>query len=258
MDNINEYLSAVDGLMLSDLIAILWFGIAWTMHVQFGKGILKHKRMLFYMVKLQRLEWMKQMLRHNNRITDMTAIGNLMRSIAFFASTSIFIALALGTMLTYKDAAAEVLAALPFTAELSAVMWDIKIGLMTLVFVYAFFKFTWSLRQYNFVCIFICALPMPDEIPEKHEEIASQGCDLMNNAGRHFTLGIRTYYFGVATFCWIINPWAFIFATTAVILTIYRQEFRSRAFAAFSNITTSNTLKHSKATKSSDPFADGK
>ena len=41
------------------------------------------------------------------------------------------------------------MAELPFTARTSALVLDLKRVLLTGVFVYAFFRFTWSLRQYS-------------------------------------------------------------------------------------------------------------
>ena len=222
-----NFLDYLEGFTKFDLIAIIWFMVAWAAHVLFGRGVFKEHKTLFSVVKEQRMVWMQRMMQKDNRITDITALGNLMRSIAFFASTSILIALGMATMLTYQEAAVDILANIPFVPTTTDLMWEIKIAMLTLIFIYAFFKFTWSLRTYNYVCIFVCGLPLPTEETETHESLTLKGCLLMNNAGRHFTLGIRTYYFGVAAFCWIIHPIAFILATFAVLIVIYRQEFRS-------------------------------
>ena len=94
-------------------------------------------------------------------------------------------------------------------------------------FVYAFFKFTWSLRQYNYACILVGAAPFPNENIGKHEEFAKRAGDLIANAGRHFNMALRAYYFGLATISWFIHSGIFIVMTLWVVLVIFRREFRS-------------------------------
>ena len=38
-------------------------------------------------------------------------------------------------------------------------VFDLKVALLTAVFVFAFFRFTWSLRQYTFGAILVGAAP---------------------------------------------------------------------------------------------------
>jgi len=98
---------------------------------------------------------------------------------------------------------------------------------MAWIFVYAFFKFTWSLRQYNYACILVGAAPFPNENIGKHEEFAKRAGDLIANAGRHFNMALRAYYFGLATISWFIHSGIFIVMTLWVVLVIFRREFRS-------------------------------
>ncbi len=213
---------------LIDLIALLWLGTAWVGYNMLATKVGTRRGNLLTQIDHYNSVWMNRMLMRENRITDLTAIANLQRSISFFASTSILLQIGLVTMLGYGEQALKVIETVPFAAHSTAFLWEFKIFLLMIVFIYAFFKFTWSLRQYNYASIYLCAAPMPLEAPDTHAEWADRGQRLLTNAARHFNLGMRAYYYGLAIFAWFIHGWAFVAATTLVIYVLYRREFVSR------------------------------
>ena len=54
-----------------------------------------------------------------------------------------------------------VLAELPFAVESPPLLWDLKVLLLVVLFVYAFFKFTWAFRHYNYCLILLGAYRRP-------------------------------------------------------------------------------------------------
>ncbi|MDE3061360.1 MAG: DUF599 family protein, partial [Pseudomonadota bacterium] len=62
---------------------------------------------------------------------------------------------------------------------------------------------------------------------ETHDAIAAKGSYLVGNAARHFNLGLRAYYFGMAALAWFVNPYLFMAATAWVIFVTHRREYRS-------------------------------
>ena len=132
-----------------DLTAFALFVFSWFAYTLYADSGRRRTGSLLGTMNEYRHAWMQQMLTRDNRMVDSGLIGNLLRSIAFFANTSIFILIGLITMLGYRDDALTILNAIPFTAETSVVAWELKIFLLVVIFVYAFFKYTWSLRQYN-------------------------------------------------------------------------------------------------------------
>src|SRR5678816_1501605 len=91
-------------------------------------------------------EWIARMVERDNRMLDVNVMRNLTRSSQFFASTTMLILGALVALMGYAEKAAGVLAELPFTQQVSERVWELKILLLVLIFVYAFFKFSWSRR----------------------------------------------------------------------------------------------------------------
>ena len=49
---------------------------------------------------------------------------------------------------------------LPFTKQGPERFWDIKILLLTSIFMFAFFKFTWSLRLFHFCSVMVGGAPI--------------------------------------------------------------------------------------------------
>jgi uncharacterized membrane protein len=172
-----------------------------------------------------RRRWMIAALPRENRIADIAAIGNLMSSVSFLATTSILILGGLVAMMAAPDLGRRVVAALPWATVPDEAMWEIKIGLLLLIFVNAFFELTWSLRQFNYLSILVMGMPR-DEAAVAAAEAAAQ---LANRGARHFNTGLRSYYFGLAALAWIVHPLALVAASLLVLRELHRREFRSAA-----------------------------
>lgn len=171
-----------------------------------------------------RRRWMLALLNRENRISDTSIIGNLMNSTGFLANTSIFILAGLVALLGSPDLGRRVLAALPFAeAPASDIAWELRIALLVLIFVRAFFELTWALRQFNYCSIVVGGIGMGADFTPQAEMAAK----VANRAARHFNTGLRAYYFGLAALAWIIHPLALILASLLVLRELHRREFRS-------------------------------
>lgn len=211
---------------LADLIAPAWFLVVWLGYAWFADRD-RNVHNLNTVMRDYRLLWMQRMLDREVRMVDTQILGNLMRSMSFFASTTLFIIAGLLAVLGARNEAMAVLQELPFTVDSSAVIWDLKVLLLIAVFVYAFFKFTWAFRHYNYCLILIGAVPAYDKLDEECRLIAERAARIATSTGRHFNRGIRAYYFGLAALGWFLHPWIFVVLTGWVALVLYRREHRS-------------------------------
>ena len=212
---------------LQDMLALLFFLACWMGYSYYSKHQTTHENLLSVTNRF-RLQWMRQMLKRENRSVDAIIIGNLMRSITFSANTTIFILAGLIGMLSYREKVGEIISAIPYAKPMTPVMWEVKIFLLILIFVYAFFKYTWSLRQHNYTSILVAASPLDTELGESHDEHARKAAFLAGNAADHFNNGLRAYYFGLAALAWFIHPHLFMAATAVVVYVIQKREYRSR------------------------------
>lgn len=224
-------------LFLAKLTWVDWLGLAWFVCCWFGyefiveRGWRRHPTLLAEGHRL-RLMWARQMLVRENRIVDAALIGNLVNSVSFYANTSIYIVAGLfatlGTLDQFISAASE----LPFARALSREALELKLILLIGVFVIAYFKFTWSLRQFNVLSIVIGAVPPRDADAAVLERFALRTADVNACAGDDFNRGIRAYYFGMAVLAWMLSAWLFIFATSVIVFVQARREFDSPVLRA--------------------------
>ncbi|MET0049514.1 MAG: DUF599 domain-containing protein [Candidatus Thiodiazotropha sp.] len=213
---------------LLDAFAFLWFLFCWVGYTRFADQRAKQQLTLMSVMNRYRSQWMYEMLHREARIVDSNIVAILSRTTTFLASTTIFILAGLLAVMGTMDTAMAVVGTLSFAVQSSREMWELKLFLLLLVFVYAFFKFTWSMRHFNYLSIMIGAAPGSEALPKWSGRYAERAARVSSNATNTFNRGLRAYYFGLAYLSWFLHPLAFIGAATLVVGVLYRREFRSR------------------------------
>ncbi len=216
-----------------DWVALAAFFSGWAFYAHFAKRRSLTKPSLLALTNRERQRWMLQSTWRDNRVLDGVVVQNLSASPSFFASTTIFIIGGLLAVLGTSDRATELVKELPFAARTSVLVFDLKLVLLTAVFVYAFFRFTWSLRQYTFGALLVAAAPPHDRIQSdaQREAFASRAGQVMGLAAEAFNDGLRAYYFAFAGIGWFFSPWAFMAGTLGVVWILYQREFHSEVLA---------------------------
>ena len=177
------------------------------------------------------------MLTRDNRVGDAALLGNLERNVAFFASSTLLVLAGLVAALGSGEDIVAVTENLPFTMAVNEHGWETKLLLLAVIFVYAFFKFSWSLRQYGFASVLMGRAPMPEELSEEAAlQFSTQAAQVISRAAQAFNLGLRAYYFSLAYLIWFLNPWVFMLASATVVGVLYRREFRSRVLNALGRV----------------------
>jgi uncharacterized membrane protein len=212
-----------------ELAAPLVFLACWVGYWLFADILRLGQRSLMQRMAEYRHAWMFHMLVRDNRMVDVQVVQTLVQNVSFFASSTILIVGGFVAVLGASEQARAIAAEIPFAERSSPLVWDLKILLMVVIFVYAFFKFTWSLRQFNYVAILIGAAPYGHS-PENNR-MASQIATVAGRASDHFNRAMRAYYFGLAALSWFIQSWLFIVCSVLVIGILYRREYRSAVLA---------------------------
>ena len=164
------------------------------------------------------------------RMLDGLITQNLSQTPAFFSSTSIIIIGGLFALLGTTDKAAELVREIPFAQPTPMLVFEFKILVLVSIFVYAFFRFSWSMRQYTFVALVIGAMPPPEEFTNQRfdrQHFAARAGNLVSAAAETFNDGLRAYYFSFAAMAWFFSPLALVMGTALVVLILYGREFRS-------------------------------
>ncbi|MFZ3582974.1 DUF599 domain-containing protein [Loktanella sp. DJP18] len=202
------------------LMVILWIALGWIIeHPPAGRPSVT------VLVAQRRRDWMKVFVTREPRIFDSQILASLRQGTSFFASTSL---LAIGGVLALigntdplRGVAAEVM-----LEETPTLIWQIKLGLVTLFLVTAFLKFVWSNRVFGYCSVLMGAVPQDADHPDAYP-LAAQAGELNVRAAMNFNRGLRAMYFALAALAWLIGAWALIVATVLVAWTIWSREFAS-------------------------------
>ena len=203
---------------------VCWFGYAYVTELKE-----RTSPSLLSAVRIYRREWMLRVIEREQRIMDCYLISTLSNTNTFFASTTLLILGGLIALLGSTDKVINVLATLPFIMPSSSQeSWVLKIMLLIIIFIYAFFKFTLSLRHFTYVSILLGAAPIKGKDSSNScAAFVKRTTGIVSTAGDNFNLGLRSYYFGLAALASFIHPGLFILSTAWVMLILYRREFYS-------------------------------
>jgi uncharacterized membrane protein len=213
-------LTGLDAIALAGFLLLLFGQGRFAMWIGGGRNL----NALMHQV---RRGWMQRMIERPDRIVDAALTGHTVNSLAFFSSTNIIVIAGLFGLLSKAEDAVRVISNWPFVEAMSGDLLELKILGLILVLTYGFFRFTWALRQYNFCCALIGAVPLAKDMHPDGGEIADQISVVLTSALDSFSAGIRCYYFAIAWICWLAGPVALIAATSLIALILFRLQFGS-------------------------------
>ncbi len=203
----------------------LWAGYAWFARVRGQRD-----QSLIATTNAYRVKWMLQTTARDPRMLDGLITQNLSHTPSFFSSTTIIIIGGLFALLGTTDKAAELVREIPFAQPTPMLVFEFKVLVLVGIFVYAFFRFSWSMRQYTFVALVIGAMPPPDTFDkgqQDRQQVAERAGRLVGAAAETFNDGLRAYYFSFAAMAWFFSPLALVLATALVVMILYGREFHS-------------------------------
>ena len=218
-----------------DWLALGLFFASWWGYAHWARQRAQVRPSILATTNQWRRRWMLQATCRENRIVDAAVTQSLSASPSFFASTSILIIGGLLAALGATDKASGLVHEIPFAVRTSVLVFDLKLALLAAIFVHAFFRFTWSLRQYSFGAIIVGAAPEAKQFAaddSQRELFAERAGRVMGLAAETFNDGLRAYYMSFAAVAWFFSAWAFMAATAAVLVVLYRREFRSEVLMA--------------------------
>ena len=120
-----------------DWLAVALFLTGWTGYTQFAHRRSALQPSLLELTNRERRAWMLQSTLRENRVVDGIVVQNLSTPPSFFASTTILIVGALLAVLFTNDKASEFVREVPFAARTSLLVFDLKVVLLTAIFVHA-------------------------------------------------------------------------------------------------------------------------
>jgi len=228
-------LKVVNVLPWPDWLAVIWFFAAWVAYASFARKRGQSEMSVLGVTNHLRHLWMLQTTSRDVRVIDGIVIQSLSTSPSFFASTTILIIGGLLALLGTSERATDLVREIPFAARTSTLVFDLKLILLTGVFIYAFFRFTWALRQYTFGALMVASAPdyrVFERGEASREEFAERAGRIVGLAAETFNDGVRAYYMAFALVGWFFSPLVSALGTAGVIFVLYQREFRSEVLEA--------------------------
>jgi uncharacterized membrane protein len=220
----------MESLSTPDLLAVGFFILAWAAYAITLELTPHGRNSLSAHMNRYREIWIQRTLDREMRMVDMQVMAALQNGTAFFASTTLIAIGASLTLLRSTDELLSVVSVLPIGTKPARMLWEIKSIGLTVIFVYAFFKFAWSYRLFNYVAILLGAMPFPaDRDSEDARTHVLRTAKVFQSAGRHFNRGQRAFFMALGYLGWFAGPWVLFATTTAVVFVLWRRQFDSEA-----------------------------
>ena len=211
---------------LYDVLALIWYLFLWRLYAWVTDDSKFHKETLSYAMHEERRRWMIAMSHRDIRVLDGTIITGLQGSTQFFASTSL---LAIGAGFALMSASDQIITAMEVSTlhiEIEKERFYTKVVVLMVLYAYAFFKFGWAYRLFNYCAIMIAATPEYEH--ELREKKALQAADMNIEASKQFNLGLRTFFMSIPVLAWFGGAWAFALVATWVASVLAIRQFKSR------------------------------
>lgn len=221
---------------LPDILAILASWGAFAAYSWAARRTGARRPSLLSASALARAQWGRSLASRDARIVDSALIASLSNVATFFASTTVVIIGALVALCATPDRIDDLrasLSGLPFALTGARSAFELKVLAVASFFLYAFFKFTWAIRQMNFCAVLVgAAAPAGPAAPDADDPVCSQFALLCTYSASNFNQGLRAHYWAFASCAWLWNPWATLPALAAVAAILWTREFDSRTLRA--------------------------
>ncbi len=225
---------------LVDIFAFFWFICCWFGYAQFARYAARKHNSLSSVLYRYRKEWVRKLSITGMSEVDSELLSSLEKQVSFMGSTSLLILASLVTVLSTSSEMFLNLDNLSFVTEVPLEAIQMKLLLLICIFIYAFFTFSWSIRQYGFCFILFGSSFHTVKYYKEAEDYSAQAANrdyksvakVLDRAAHSYNFGLRAYYFAMAVLAWFINAWVFIAACAVTAWVLYRREFLSSSLQA--------------------------
>ena len=150
-------------------------------------------------------------------------LSNSTMAATFLASTAILVIIGVLTLSGPGDKLSETWHALNLFGSKRPELWLIKLLLLLLDFLVAFFSFSSAIRVFNHVGYMI-SLPTAGTMAKANPAAVTppQVAHHLNRAGGYYRVGMRAYYYSVPLIFWLFGPLYMLLATLGLIIVLRR------------------------------------
>jgi uncharacterized membrane protein len=220
------------GTLLVNLLSVIAFFALWAAYELLFDGPLRRRGSINANMPAIRAAWMARMMERENLIVDSSLIGNSLRTATFFASTTILILAGLVGVFGSSDRIYGAMRSISMIITVDQQLFEWKIALLMAIFAHTFFKFTWAIRQFNYMSALIGSTPKPPPAADEIRRHAERMAVVLGHGIAALNAGFRGYYFAFAALGWIVHPAVLVAGAAFMVLVLARRQLWSPASRA--------------------------
>ena len=165
-----------------------------------------------------RAAWVANVMSEGKDILAVQTLRNSTMAATFLASTAVLLIIGVLTLSSQGDKLEAAWHTLNIFGAKHVELWMIKLLMLTLDLLFAFFSFSMSIRIFNHVGYMINV-----PLAMNHKSITPVHVAIhLNRAGWFYWMGMRAYYFVVPLLFWLFGPHLMVLATIGLVFVLYR------------------------------------
>ena len=169
---------------------------------------------------LSRRLWVEHVMRSNSTkdIMAVQTLRNFIMAPSLMASTAGLLIIGTLTLSGQAENISHSWHVLSIGGSHATELWILKVMLLLVDFIVAFFAFAMSVRLANHV-LFMVNVPEPGT----HHALSPKAvAHRLNRAGNMFAIGMRAFFFAIPMVFWLFGPYFLLISTVGLVLALYR------------------------------------
>lgn len=169
---------------------------------------------------LSRRLWVEHVMRSNSAkdIMAVQTLRNFIMAPSLMASTAALLIIGTLTLSGQAENIAHSWHVLSIGGSHATELWILKVMLLLVDFIVAFFAFAMSVRLANHVLFMV-------NVPEHgtHHTLSPRAvAHRLNRAGNMFAIGMRAFFFAIPLVFWLFGPYFLLISSVGLVLALYR------------------------------------
>lgn len=169
---------------------------------------------------LSRRLWVEHVMRSNSAkdIMAVQTLRNFIMAPSLMASTAGLLIIGTLTLSGQAENISHSWHVLSIGGSHATELWILKVMLLLVDFIVAFFAFAMSVRLANHVLFMV-------NVPEHgtHHALSPKAvAHRLNRAGNMFAIGMRAFFFAIPLVFWLFGPYFLLISTVGLVLALYR------------------------------------
>jgi uncharacterized membrane protein len=164
-----------------------------------------------------RTAWVENIMERRDGILAVQTLRNSMMAATFLASTSVLMIIGVLTMSEQGDKLRTTWEMLNVFGTTDARLWLVKMLLLLVDLLFAFFGFAMAVRLFHHVGYMINAPQSADLVAADPAHVSAH----LNRAGLFYSIGMRAYYYTVPLLFWLFGPLFMLAGTVALVVSLY-------------------------------------